>query len=301
MMTLADTTLRGSYPPLVTPFREGAVDHEAYVRLLEHVVAGGSHGVVVNGTTAEPTTLTRAERTALVTTAVKTIAKRVPVVAATGAASFEETRELTLGAAAAGADALLVVTPYFVKPPVRALVEYYVAVAALTPLPLLVYHIPGRAGVSLPPAAFADIAARAPNLVGVKHASTDLGFVTELLALLGPRFRIFVGLEELSYPMMALGASGLMNAAGNLVPRKIAALADACLREDMTAARRLHFELFELNRAIFWDTNPIPMKYLLRRRGLLATNEHRLPMIAAGPDLEGRLDALLSTLPGDMR
>ena len=216
--------------------------------------------------------------------------------AATGGQNFRETVELSDGAEECGADALMIVTPYFIKPPVRGMVEYYVELAKRTKLPILIYHIPGRAGVSLPPTAIAEIARRAPNLVGVKHASTDLAFVTETLALCGPDFKIFVGLEELSFPMMAIGAAGLMNAAGNLVPEKISALASAALAGDMREARRLHYELFEINQAIFWDTNPIPMKYMMRRLGILPVNEHRLPMVPASADLEKRLDELLKRL-----
>jgi len=291
--SLPTAALRGSFPPLVTPFSQGCVDYGAYGRLARSVIDGGSHGLVVNGTTAEPTSLTIEERNLLVAAAVAAADGGVPVVAATGSQSFAESLDLTLAAEAAGADAVMIVTPYFIKPPVRGMVEYYVELASRTSLPTLIYHIPGRAGVSLPPSAIAEIVARAPTLVGVKHASTDLAFVTETLSLLGPDFRIFVGLEELSFPMMAIGASGLMNAAGNLVPRQVAALAEAALAGDMTTARDLHFKLFELNQAIFWDTNPIPMKYMLRRMGLLPTNEHRLPMLAATSDLEERLDALL--------
>jgi 4-hydroxy-tetrahydrodipicolinate synthase len=294
-MTFAIQDLRGSIPPLVVPFRDGNVDFSAQARLIETVLAGGSHGIVVNGTTGEPTSLTLAERKALLESAVKAVAGRVPVVAATGGQNFAETVELTRAAAAAGASALLVVTPYFIKPPVRGLIEYYEAIARLTPLPLLIYHIPGRAGVTMPAAAMVETASRAPTLVGVKHASTDLGFVTELLAL-RPDFRIFAGLEDLSFPMMALGAVGLMNAAGNIVPRRIVDLAESAAAGEMARARELHYQLYKLNQAIFWDTNPIPLKYMMKRLGILAHNEHRLPMAPATPELMRRLDELLEDL-----
>tara|TARA_R110000796_G_scaffold118296_3_gene231748 strand:- start:7472 stop:8371 length:900 start_codon:yes stop_codon:yes gene_type:complete len=295
-MTTASISLQGSFPPLVTPFRDGEVDLAAYRALAAHVIDGGSHGIVANGTTAEPTTLTIEERTSLVKAAVEVSAGRVPVVAATGGQNFRESLALCQGAEAVGADALMIVTPYFIKPPVRGMVEYYQALAEQTSLPILIYHIPGRAGVSLPPSAIAEIKKRVPSLVGVKHASADLAFVTETLALCGSDFKIFVGLEELSFPMMAIGAAGLMNAAGNLLPKQISALASAALAGDMAEARRLHFELFEINHAIFWDTNPIPMKYMMRRLGILPTNEHRLPMVPASSELEQRLDALLERL-----
>jgi 4-hydroxy-tetrahydrodipicolinate synthase len=141
--------------------------------------------------------------------------------------------------------------------------------------------------------AIAAIREGAPNLLGMKHAVNDLGFATECLARFGPDFRIFVGLEELSFPMMAIGACGLMNAVGNIEPGKVAQLCEAVERSDMETARRLHFELFELNQAVFFDTNPIPIKYMARRLGVTPSNEHRLPMMPATAELERRLDAVL--------
>lgn len=299
-MAFAATDLKGSVPPLVTPFHNGEVDFAAYAALLEAVVAGGSHGVVVNGTTAEPTALTLSERTDLVKCAVEKTAGRVPVVAATGGTSFKDTLQLTREATAAGADALLILTPYFIKPPVRGMIEYFKALASETPLPILIYHIPGRSGVTMPAAAIAELSAAAPSVVGVKHASTDLAFVTELLTL-KPDCRIFAGLEDLSFPMMAVGAVGMMNAAGNVVPQRIAALAEAALAGDMARASTLHRELFKLNQAIFWDTNPVPLKYMLKRMNLLPENEHRLPMCGPTAEVARRLDQLLDEiglLPG---
>ena len=139
----------------------------------------------------------------------------------------------------------------------------------------------------------ARIADRVPNLVGIKHAATDLDLVTELLTKLGPEFRIFCGLEALSLPMLSIGACGLMNAVGNLAPARVAALYDAVQRGDLPAARRLHFELFELNRAIFLDTNPIPLKYMMWRMGLLATPELRLPLVPLDSERSKVLDGVL--------
>lgn len=293
MIALAHTFLRGSYPPLVTPFAGGAVDEEAYVRLVEFQIAQGSHGIVVNGTTGEPSTLTAEERAHLVRIAVRTVRGRIPVVAATGSQSHAETVWLTTQAETAGADAVLVVTPYYLRPPQRGLVEYFVDVGRRTRLPLLLYHVPGRAAVSLEVETVERIAERLPTLVGMKHAANDLGFVTQVLARLGPEFRVFVGLEELSFPMLAIGAQGLMNAVGNLAPRKVARLYEAVASGSLGEARALHQELFELNRAVFWDTNPIPVKYMMKRLGLLRDDEHRLPMVPADAALAARLDAVL--------
>jgi len=293
MLRLREDFLRGSYPPLVTPFKNGAVDYETYARLVERQVAEGSHGIVVNGTTAEPSTLSVEERNRLVDVAVKSAAGRIPVVAATGGQSHADTIAMTAAAEKAGADALLVVTPYFVRPPQRGLVEYYVDIGKRSGLPLLIYHIPGRAAVNMTVESIAAIAEQVPTLVGMKHAVNDLNLVSEVLARLGFDFRVFVGLEDLSFPMMAVGAVGVMNAVGNLMPKEVAALCEHVLAGRMAEARAAHFALFELNQAVFFDTNPIPMKYMMQRLGILPNEEHRLPMVPATPELAQRLDRVL--------
>ena len=293
MNGLSPTALTGSYTPIVTPFRDGEVDYATYAGLVDRHVREGGHGILVNGTSSEPSTLTVDERNRLVDEALRTVAGRCPVVAATGSQSYAETAALTDHAARAGVDALLIVTPYYIRPPQRGLVEYYAELGRRSDLPLLVYHIPGRAAVSMTLDSFKAMADRIPTFVGMKHAVNDLGFVTECLAEFGPSFRIFVGLEELSYPMLMLGACGMMNAVGNVDPARVAALYDAVARGDVDTARALHYALFELNRAVFYDTNPTPIKYMMRRLGLLASNEHRLPMMPATPDVERRCDQVL--------
>src|SRR5713226_7868447 len=293
MIKLAPEFLRGSYTPVITPFRDGKVDLEKFAALVERQVREGSHGVVVTGTTAEPSSLTIDERSELARVAVGTVAKRIPVIAATGSQSLAETMEITARAEKAGADALLVVTPYYIKPSQRGLIEYFVEIGKRTDLPLMIYHIPGRAAVSVTPATVAKIAERLPNLVGLKQAVSDLDFLTETLALLGKDFRIFCGLEALSLPMLVIGAAGLMNAVGNLVPARIAELCEAVERGDLAEARRLHFELFELNQAIFLDTNPIPLKYMMWRMGLLESPELRLPLVTLDQERAQRLDEVL--------
>ena len=285
--------LKGSIPPLVTPFRAGEVDYDAYARLVALQIKNGSHGVLVNGTTAEPSTLTIEERNRLVDVAVQAAGGRIPVVAATGSQSLSETRQLTEHAVRAGADALLIVTPYYLRPPQRGLVAYYLELATISDLPWMVYHIPGRAAVSVTLETLKELKDKSPSFVGLKHAVNDLGFASDCLAALGKDFRIFVGLEELSFPMMAVGACGLMNAVGNLQPRKLVELCEAVWRGDLARGRTLHQELLEINQAAFFDTNPIPVKYMMKRLGLLEVNEHRLPMMAAEPELERRLDGVL--------
>jgi 4-hydroxy-tetrahydrodipicolinate synthase len=138
-----------------------------------------------------------------------------------------------------------------------------------------------------------ELKSKSPAFVGMKHAVNDLGFVSECLAAFGQNFKIFVGLEELSFPMMAVGACGLMNAVGNLCPGVLREMCEAVLKNDLSAAQSLHQRLFEINQAVFFDTNPIPIKYMMKRLGILPTNEHRLPMVPATPELEKRLDGVL--------
>jgi len=286
--------IKGSIPPLFTPFRDGAVDYDTYGRLIEFQITHGSHGILVNGTTAEPSSLTIDERNRIVSLAMQVVKGRVPVIAATGSQSLAETKALTEHAVKAGVDALLIVTPYYSRPPQRGIVQYYLGVVRAVPTPWMIYHIPGRAAVSVTVDTVKELKEKSPTFVGMKHAATDLDFVSDCLAAVGADFKIFVGLEELSFPMMAIGACGLMNAVGNLKPAVLAEMCEAVWRGDLKHARALHHRLHEINKAVFYDTNPIPMKYMAKKLGLIASNEHRLPMVPATPDLEKRLDAVLS-------
>lgn len=294
MITLPENFLRGSYPPLLTPFRDdGEIDYDGYARMVDFQISHGSHGIVVNGTTAEPSTLTVQERQKVLEVAVQAANRRRPVIAATGSQSYAETLALTEHAQRVGADALLIVTPYYIRPPQRGIVAYYNDIGQRTSLPILMYHIPGRASVSVTLETLSEIAAASPHFVGMKHASLDLTLISEALQCLGPAFRIFVGLEELSFPMLALGACGMVNAVSNIAPRAVAELYEAVSAGNLAEGRRLHFELFELNRAIFYDTNPIPLKYMAKRVGLLRNNVHRLPMMPALPEIERKIDLIL--------
>lgn len=294
MLKLDKRFLVGSIPPLVTPFKDGSVDYDAYARLVEHQVENGSHGILVNGTTSEPSSLSVEERNRLVEVAVEAAHGRLTVVAATGSQSYHETEALTRYAAALpGVHALLIVTPYYSRPPQRGIVEYYRRLNAIHDKPWMIYHIPGRAAVDVKLETVREIAERCPTFVGLKHASLDLAFVSDLLDEHGDDLRIFVGLEELSFPMMAVGACGLMNAVGNLCPNPLAQMCEAVWKGDLFAARALHRQLFEINKAVFYDINPIPMKYMMTRVGLLPRNELRLPLVPASPELEKRLDGVL--------
>jgi 4-hydroxy-tetrahydrodipicolinate synthase len=295
MMQLQKDALKGSFPPLVTPFHEdGSVDYDTYAKLVEFQVAGGSAGIVVTGTTGEPSLLLPEERIELLKVAIATARKRIQVVAATGAQNHSDTVAMTQAAEKAGADAVLIVTPYFVRPPQRGLEAYYLDLCKRTDLPVMIYHIPGRAAVNMTADSIVRVAEESRNLVGIKHAVNDLALVSDLIARLGPEFRIHAGLEDLSFPMVCLGAHGLMNAVGNLMPGKVQELYAATAAGGLARGRALHYELWELNQAVFFDINPIPMKYMMKRMGLLPNEAHRLPMVPATPALAVKLDAVLA-------
>ncbi len=286
--------LRGSIPPLFTPFRDGEVDYQTYEKLVERQIAEGSHGILVNGTTSEPASLTVDERNQLVGNTIGQVKGRVPVVVATGSQSFAETKILTDHAVAQGADAVLIVTPYFSRPPQRGMIEYYLELTKGFDTPWMIYHIPGRAAISVTLDTVKELKDRSANFVGMKHAVNDLGFVSDCFAAVGHDFKVFVGLEDLSFPMMAVGACGLMNAVGNLRPSVLSEMCEAVWNNDLAAAREAHHRLYEINKAVFWDTNPIPMKYMAKKLGIIDSNEHRLPMVPATPELEKRLDGVLA-------
>ena len=293
MMKLPKDFLKGSIPPLITPSKNGRVDYNAYAGLVEFQAKNSSHGILVNGTTSEPASLTLEERNRIADVAIEANAGKLPIVAATGSQNLQETSLLSAHAEKAGADALLIVTPYYTRPPQRGLVEYYKKLGKQTSLPWMIYHIPGRAAVSVTLDTLEKISKACPNFVGMKHAVDDLGFASECLERFGMDFRIFVGLEDLSYPMMAVGACGLMNAVGNLQPKKLSRMCEAVWAGDLIKAKKLHYDLFEINQAVFYDTNPIAIKYMMKKLRIMPKNEHRLPMVAATKELEKRLDGVL--------
>ena len=285
--------IRGSIPPIITPFVNGEVDYKTYASLIEHQIKNGSHGILVNGTTAEPSTLTLDERNKLINIAVEVANGKIPVIAGTGSQSIIETKILTNHAVKAGVDSLLIVTPYYIKPPQRGLIEYYLELTEKIDIPWMIYHIPGRTAVNVTLETMKILSDKSANFVGMKHAVNDLGFVTECLSAFGPDFKIFVGLEELSFPMLSIGACGLMNAVGNLRPNILSEMCEAVWDKNNERGLELHHQLLEINQAVFYDTNPIPIKYMMKKLGIMKKNEHRLPMMSASVELEKRLDMVL--------
>jgi len=285
--------LKGAFTPLVVPFDGGEVDYDQYAKLIEWQIEQGTHGLLVNATSGEPTTLTLEEKARLIEVAVKTSAGRKPVAAGIPAESHSEAVMLLRRAEKVGADALVSVTPYYVRPPQRGLVAFFTDLAKHTNLPFLIYHIPGRAAVSVTAETFEAIAERCPNFVGLKNTDDDLALVSRLINRLGPDFRIFGGLEATAFAMCALGGCGTMITTSNVAPKRIAELNNLCMAGKLHEAQTFAIEIDELMAAAFLDAGPIPIKCMMKLMGLIAKNEHRLPMVPATPELEKQLEAVV--------
>ena len=284
--------LKGAFTPLVVPFQGGAVDYDRYAALIEWQIDQGAHGLLVNATSGEPTTLTLDEKARLIDIAVKTSAGRRPVAAGIPAESHAEAMTLLARAEKAGADVVVSVTPYYARPPQRGLVEFFTDLASRTELPFLIYHIPGRAAVSVAADTFEAIAERCPNFVGLKNTDDNLALVSRLISRLGPDFCVFGGLESTAFAMRAMGGCGTMITTSNVAPKQIARLNDLCLAGNFQEAQRLAVELDEIMSAASLDTGPIPIKCMMKLMGLIP-NEHRLPMVPATPEQEQQLDAVV--------
>ncbi|CAA9560738.1 MAG: 4-hydroxy-tetrahydrodipicolinate synthase [uncultured Thermomicrobiales bacterium] len=300
--------LRGSQVPLVTPFRAGRFDEAAFRELVEFQIAEGSHGIGCTGTTGEPTSLTPEEREFVIETAVGAARGRVPVLAGTGSTNFDETLRFTRFARQAGADAALVIVPYYNRPSQEGLYRHFRAVADDVPdLPIILYNIPGRSAVNLAPETIARLARDCPNIVGVKEANKDFDQVSQDLdrvkRLAGRGdFLVYSGIETLCFPMLCLGGAGHVSATGNVLPRQVAELFNLTEAGRWREARDLHYELLAMNEVLFIETNPGPVKGALGLMGKIDP-ELRLPLAPLAPENEAKLRAVLGEygLPGDGR
>ena len=288
--------LRGAYCPLVVPFRDGRIDFDAYASLIERQIAEGSHGLLVNATSGEPTMLSVEERGALVEFAIKTANGRRPVCAGTASESFEATAALIDRFDKAGADSILVVTPFYSAPPQRGAVSYFARLGARTRRPFLIYHIPARAGFTLAVDTLAAIRDEVPHFAGLKNTDTDVGLVTGALARLGRDFRIFAGLELPALPMLGIGGCGMMITASNVAPRLVSQLYETFAKGDIDGAIAFNLKLYPLFRGVALESSPIPVKYMLKRLGVLKTNEHRSPLVPASLEVEKQLDKVLADM-----
>lgn len=284
--------LRGSIVPLVTPFRDGQLDETALADLIDWQIASGSHGISVTGTTGEPSALTAAERERVIRVAVEAVGKRVPFVAGTGSNNFDETLRLTRFAQEAGADAVLVVTPYYNRPSQEGLYRHFKAVADAVEVPVILYNIPGRTAVNLEIDTVSRLRENCKNVVGIKEANKDFEHVNRLLGRLGRDFLVYSGIELLCFPVLAIGGAGYVSTTGNVLPREVAQLYDLAAAGRWLEAQDLHYYLMPLNDAMFIEINPVPAKTALGMLGKIRP-EVRLPLAPLSPENEAKLRAVL--------
>ncbi|EZP75539.1 2,4-dihydroxyhept-2-ene-1,7-dioic acid aldolase [Parageobacillus genomosp. 1] len=270
--------LRGSIAPVITPFdSEGNIDFETMKKLINWQIESGSHGISVTGTSGEPSSLTLEERKKVIETAKNTINGRVPFVPATGSTNHAETLELTKFAQEIGADAAMVIVPYYNRPSQHALYKHFKAIADAVDIPIIIYNIPGRTAVNLEVRTMARLVEDCPNIIGAKESNKDFEHVNRVLLYCGRDFLLFSGIELLCYPMLAIGGAGSISATANVVPEKVAQMHNAWFEGDVKRAQELHFELMELNDVLFIETNPGPVKAALGMMGKI-TPKLRLPL-----------------------
>ncbi|MCS7091636.1 MAG: 4-hydroxy-tetrahydrodipicolinate synthase [Verrucomicrobiota bacterium] len=278
----------GTYTALVTPFREGRIDELALKRLIELQIRGGVDGLVPVGTTGESATLDYDEHIRVIELTVQAVAGRVRVMAGTGANSTREAIELTRRAEAVGADAALLVAPYYNRPTQEGLFQHFREVARATRLPLFLYNIPSRCGVEIGVETVQRLAQACPNVVGIKEAGGNADRVSQLRSVLGTRFVILSGDDALTLPFMAVGAEGVVSVASNVIPREVSRMVRAFAEGRVKEARRLHLQFYPLFKDLFLETNPIPVKAALAMMGLVA-EEYRLPLVPMAPANRERL------------
>jgi 4-hydroxy-tetrahydrodipicolinate synthase len=270
--------LRGSICPVITPFTEdGAFDEKTFVELINWQIESGSHGISVTGTSGEPSSLTIAERKRVMALAQETIAGRVPFTPGTGSTNHDETMELTKYAEELGADAVMVIVPYYNRPNQEALYQHFKTVADSVQIPIILYNIPGRSAVNLEVSTMKRLVQDCPNIIGAKEANKDFEHVNRVLLECGRDFLLFSGIELLCYPMLAIGGAGFISATANVEPKKVAELYNAWEAGDVARSQDLHFELMPLNDVLFKDTNPAPAKAALGMMGKI-NPKLRLPM-----------------------
>ena len=281
----------GSLVAIVTPFRQGKVDERALAELIEWQISKGTNGIVPCGTTGESATLSHSEHNRVIELTVEVVRRRVPVIAGTGSNSTEEAVALTKHAKQAGADGALLITPYYNKPTQEGLYRHYKAVAEAVDLPLVLYNIPGRTGVNMLPATIARLSSL-KTVVGVKEGSGSVQQASDIVQMCGDRLTVLAGDDSLTLPMMAVGGKGVITVTANIMPTEMAGLVKAFAEGRIDEARRIHFTLSPLFSALFFETNPIPVKEALGMMGKIDP-ELRLPLCPMSQDPREKLIRVL--------
>lgn len=284
--------IHGSIVAIVTPFKNGKVDIKSLQDLIEFQIENGTNGIVPCGTTGESPTLSHEEHEYVIEVTVKTVKKRIPVIAGTGSNSTDEAIRLTKFAERVGADAVLLVVPYYNKPTQEGLYLHFKHIASEVKIPIILYNIPGRSGVNMNPETIARLAKDCKNIIGVKEASGSLQQASNILYLCGMDFILLSGEDTLNFPLLAIGGKGFITVTANVAPRDVAELYNSYVRGEFNQARELHYKLFPLNEAMFLETNPIPVKVALALMGKIQ-NEFRLPLC---PMSAGNLEKLKTAL-----
>ena len=288
---------KGSYVALVTPMKNGRVDEAALRRLVDYHIEHHTDGLVPCGSTGESATLSHAEHRRVVELTVKAARGRIPVIAGAGSNSTAETLELVRHAAKVGADGALLVVPYYNKPTPRGLYEHYRTVARAVKLPIILYNIPGRSGINMPVETVIQLAQDCPTIVGIKEASGSMDYTSQLFSVLGrDRFIVFSGDDSLTLPLMALGARGVISVVANILPEAMAELCRSWAHGHTDHALDLHLQMMRLMRALFYETNPIPIKAAMHALGLCGA-ELRLPLTPMGNENKKKLLAAMRACP----
>lgn len=283
---------RGSFTAMVTPFQDGDIDWTAFDLLIEQQIEAGSHGIVVCGTTGESPTLTPEEHMAVIRRAVKVVGGRIPVIAGTGSNATAKTIDMTQAALDDGADAALIVAPYYNKPTQEGLYQHYKAIAEAVKIPLIVYNIPGRSVVDISNETMARLA-KISNIIGVKDATADLTRPTDLKEKVGPDFIQLSGEDATVIEFLEAGGHGCISVTSNIAPALCAQLHNAWIVGDHDKARSINETLMPLHQALFVEPNPTPAKYVLQALGL-CRDEMRLPLIPATQKCRALIDEALA-------
>jgi 4-hydroxy-tetrahydrodipicolinate synthase len=277
----------GSMVALVTPFKDGGVDWQSLEGLIDFHLQNGTHGIVPCGTTGESATLSHKEHDEVIRAVIKAVKKKVPVIAGTGSNSTDEAVRLTREAEKSGADGALMISPYYNRPTQEGIYQHYKKVASEVGIPIIVYNIPGRTGSKIEPETLARMA-ELKNVAGVKEATGSVDQAIDVIRLCGDRLAVYSGEDSLIFSLMALGGKGVISTVANVAPKETSQLASACLEGKWQMGRELQFKLMPLIRAVFLETNPIPVKTALALMGKCG-GDLRLPLT---PMAEGNVKKL---------